>query len=122
MMAPLINRNAIVAAYKSSRAKQIQAVYKYEQSILKAFTEVQNELSGIDNYSKSFDTKSNEVEILTQSTTISENLFKSARADYGEVLLTQREALESKMELIEIKKKQLNAEINVYKALGGGWK
>ncbi len=122
MMAPLINRNAIVAGYKSSRAKQIQAVYKYEQTILKAFTEVQNELSGIDNYSKSFDTKSNEVEILTQSIAISDNLFKSARADYGEVLLTQREALESKMELIEIKKKQLNAEINVYKALGGGWR
>jgi outer membrane protein TolC len=37
-------------------------------------------------------------------------------------LLTQREALESKMELIEIKKKQLAAEINVYKALGGGWR
>lgn len=122
MMAPLINRNAIVAAYKSSRNKQVQAVLKYEQSILKAFTEVQNELSGIDNYGKSFTTKSNEVDILNQSTTISENLFKSARADYGEVLLTQREALDSKMELIEIKKKQLNAEINVYKALGGGWR
>jgi NodT family efflux transporter outer membrane factor (OMF) lipoprotein len=122
IMAPLINRNAIVAAYKSSRSKQIQAVYKYEQTILKAYTEVQNQLSGIDNYSKSFTTKSNEVDILTQSITISDNLFKSARADYAEVLLTQREALDSKMELIEIKKKQLNAEINVYKALGGGWR
>jgi multidrug efflux system outer membrane protein len=122
IMAPLINRNAIVAAYKSSRSRQIQAVYKYEQTILNAYTEVQNQLSGIDNYSKSFATKSNEVDILTQSITISDNLFKSARADYAEVLLTQREALDSKMELIEIKKKQLNAEINTYKALGGGWR
>lgn len=122
MMAPLINRNAIVAAYKSSRNKQVQAVLKYEQSILKAFTEVQNELSGINNYSQSFNTKTNEVDILNQSVSISDNLFRSARADYGEVLLTQREALDSKMELIEIKKKQLNAEINVYKALGGGWR
>jgi multidrug efflux system outer membrane protein len=121
-MAPLVNRNAIVAAYKSSRNKQVQAVYKYEQTVLKAYTEVQNELSGIDNYGKSYDTKANEAEILTQSVAISDNLFKSARADYIEVLLTQREALESKMELIEIKKKQLNAEINIYKALGGGWK
>lgn len=38
-----------------------------------------------------------------------------------EVLLTQREALESKIELIEIKRKQLIAEINIYRALGGGW-
>ncbi|MFN8323502.1 MAG: TolC family protein [Chitinophagales bacterium] len=121
IMAPLINRNALVATYKSSRSKQVQAVYKYEQTILKAYTEVVNQLSGIDNYSKSFDTKANEVDILTQSITISDNLFKSARADYAEVLLTQREALDSKMELIEIKKKQLNAEISIYKALGGGW-
>jgi outer membrane protein TolC len=39
-----------------------------------------------------------------------------------EVLLTQRDALESKFELIEIKKEQLIAVINVYQALGGGWR
>lgn len=121
LMAPLINRNAIKAAYMSSRAKQVQAVIHYEQTVLKAYIEVVNQLSGIDNYRSSFDTKSNEVDILTQSVSISDNLFKSARADYMEVLLTQREALESKMELIEIKKKQLGKEINIYKALGGGW-
>jgi outer membrane protein TolC len=38
-----------------------------------------------------------------------------------EILLTQREALESKMELVEIKQKQLNAKVNIYRALGGGW-
>lgn len=122
LMAPLINRNAIKANYMSSRSKQVQAVYKYQQTILKAYTEVLNQLSGIDNYSKSYVTKSNEADILSQSVTISGNLFNSARADYVEVLLTQREALESKMELIEIKKKQLSAEINVYQALGGGWR
>ncbi len=122
LMAPLINRNAIKAQYMSSRSKQVQAVYKYEQTILNAFLEVQNQLAAIDNYSKGFTTKSNEVDILTQSVSISDNLFKSARADYIEVLLTQREALDSKMEMIEIKQKQLNAEINIYKALGGGWR
>lgn len=122
MIAPLVNRNALVANYKSSRAKQVQAVYKYEQAILKGYTEVVNQLAGVDNYSKSYNTKANEVDILNQSISVSGNLFKSARADYAEVLLTQREALDSRMELIEIKKKQLSAEINIYKALGGGWK
>lgn len=122
LLAPLINRNAIVAAYKGARAKQIQAVYKYEQTILNAYVETANQLSGIDKYTQSYNTKANEVDILNQSITVSESLFKSARADYMEVLLTQREALESRMQLIEIKKKQLNAEVNIYKALGGGWR
>jgi len=39
-----------------------------------------------------------------------------------EVLMTQRDALESKFELIDTKKMQLNAMVNVYRALGGGWK
>jgi outer membrane protein TolC len=56
-----------------------------------------------------------------QSITISNDLFRSARADYIEVLLTQREALDSKIELIEIKLRQLEAKVNIYRALGGGW-
>lgn len=121
LVAPLINRNAIKAQYNSANAKQIQAVYKYEQSILNAYTDVLNQLNGMDNYQKSFDTKNSEVEILLQSVNIANSLFIYARADYSEVLLTQREALESKMELVETKMKLLNAKVNIYRALGGGW-
>lgn len=122
LVAPLINKNAIKAEYYNANEKQIQAVIKYEQTVLNAHLEVMNQLSGNKNYSESYVTKANQVEILSNSIEISNSLFKSARADYTEVLLTQREALEAKMELMEIKKKQLNAEVNIYKALGGGWR
>ncbi|QOI96534.1 MAG: efflux transporter outer membrane subunit [Flammeovirgaceae bacterium] len=122
LVAPLINRNAIYAAYNTANAKQLQQVFQYERTLLTAYLEVRNELAKLQNYAGSYDAKSREVEILTQSITISNNLFMSARADYLEVLLTQREALESKMELIEIKKKQLAARIGIYRTLGGGWK
>jgi NodT family efflux transporter outer membrane factor (OMF) lipoprotein len=122
LMAPLINRNAIKAAYNTATAQQLKAVYNYEQKILNAYVEVLNQVSMIDNSSKSYATKAKEVDILMQSINISNNLFNSARADYGEVLLTQREALESKMELIEVKMKQLKARVNIYRALGGGGK
>jgi outer membrane protein TolC len=36
--------------------------------------------------------------------------------------MTQRDVLDAKLELIETKKQQLNDVVNVYKALGGGWK
>jgi len=122
LMAPLINRSAIKADYYSATSKQIQAVFNYEQAILKAHIEVINQLSNISNLEKSYDLKAKQVEALTQSTAISISLFRSARADYMEVLLTQRDALESKFELIETKKQQMNAMVNVYKALGGGWR
>lgn len=122
LMAPLINRNAIKATYYSANAKQIQLVYNYERAILNAYIEVANQLSNISNLEKSYDLKSKEVDALTKSIEISNDLFSSARADYMEVLLTQRDALESRFDLIETKKQQLNAMVNIYRALGGGWK
>ncbi|UII29460.1 efflux transporter outer membrane subunit [Fulvivirga maritima] len=122
LMAPLINRNEIKATYNSANAKQVQAVYNYEQTILNAYIEVANQMAKIDNLAKSYDLKSKEVDALTSSITISNNLFKSARADYMEVLMTQRDALESKFELVETKMQQKNAVVNIYRALGGGWK
>jgi multidrug efflux system outer membrane protein len=122
LTAPLINRNAIKASYYSANAQQIQAVYSYEQTILNAYVEVSNQLSMITNLERSYDLKSRQVQALTESIDIANVLFRSARADYMEVLLTQREALESKFELIETKKQQMNAVVNMYQALGGGWK
>lgn len=121
MVAPLINRAAIKASYYSANAKQVQAIYNYEQTILNAYVEVANQMAKVGNLEQSYDLKSQQVEALTKSIEISNDLFKSARADYMEVLLTQRDALESKFELIETKKEQMNAMINIYKALGGGW-
>jgi outer membrane protein, multidrug efflux system len=119
---PLINRNAIKAEFSSANAKQLQALYNYDRTILNAYLEVSNQLSNISNLEKSYQLKSQEVDALTNSIGIANDLFKSARADYFEVLMTQRDALESKLELIETKKQQMNAMVYVYRDLGGGWK
>lgn len=118
---PLINKNAIISIYKNANAKQIQTAFDYEKTILNAYIEVANQLSNTDNLKKNYDMKNNQVQALTQSTEISLKLFKSARADYMEVLLTQRDVLESRMELVEIRMKQMNVLVNTYRALGGGW-
>lgn len=122
LAAPLINKNAITAEFNSANARQIQAIYNYERTILNAYTEVSTQLSNINNLEKGFAYKSQEVAALNKSIEVSNDLFKSARADYLEVLTTQREVLEAKLELLETKKQQLSAVVNVYKALGGGWK
>ncbi|WP_293884796.1 TolC family protein [Sphingobacterium sp. UBA1498] len=121
LTAPLINKRAIKAAYYSANARQVQAVYHYEQTILAAYIEVANQLSKIKNLESGLQIKTKEVNALNESIGISNDLFKYARADYMEVLLTQRDALESKFELVEKKVNQLKASVAIYRSLGGGW-
>lgn len=121
MVAPLINRNAIKAEYNTANDRQIQAIFEYEKTILNAFIEVKNGISRLENLSKSYELKEDQVNALTESIEITNKLFRSARVDYLEVLLTQRETLESRMELVETKKEQLLARVGLYRNLGGGW-
>ncbi len=122
LAAPLINRAAIKAEFNNANARQLQAIYNYERSILNAYLEVSTQLSRIDNVGKQYTLKAQQVEALSQSIDFANDLFRSARADYFEVLMTQRDALEAKLELVETKKEQLMAVVNVFKDLGGGWR
>lgn len=122
VMAPLLNRRALTAAYFTAGSKQLQAVYQYERAVLNGYTEVVKLLAASHNLQQSYELQAQQVEKLTQSIEISSRLFASARADYMEVLLTRRDALEAQMELIENKKRQMSAAVALYRALGGGWR
>lgn len=121
LVAPLVNKNAIIAEYKNANARQIQAAYEYEQKILNACAEVANQLANIDNLERNYALKRQQVDSLVKSIDVANQLFRSARADYLDVLLTQRDALEARKDLIETKQKQVDAMVDLYKALGGGW-
>lgn len=119
---PLINKSAIKVAFNNANARQIQALYEYDKTILNAYVDVANQVTKINNIENSLDRKQHEVDTLNESINLAQLLFKNARADYLEVLMTQRDALDAKLELIEKKEQQLNNVVKLYKSLGGGWK
>ena len=121
LTAPLVNKKGIRARYNMASAMQIQAVIQYEQTVLNAYTDVLNQITKLENYANSYATKKREVQILSESVNIANSLFRYAKADYVEVLLTQEEVLDAKMELVETKLQQLHAKVEIYRALGGGW-
>lgn len=122
LLAPLLNRAAIKADYRSANARQVQAVFDYERTILQAYTDVLNQLTAMSNLNQRYEQLSQQVASLESAIEISNTLYQSAHADYSEVLLTRRDSLEAQMDLIETKKAQLQALVAVYQALGGGWR
>ena len=121
LITPLINQSAIKAQYRTANAEQIEAMYNYQKNILNGYVEVYNQMVYIDNLSQIYDLKNQEVKVLTTSIETASELFLTGRATYLEVIITRSATLQSKLQLIEIKKKQLTAIVNIYRALGGGW-
>ncbi len=119
---PLLNRHAINAGFQSATAGQRIAYISYWQSILNGYAEVDNEISNLQNLERAYSLKNREAEILNKSVETAHTLFTTGRADYLEVILVQKNALEASVGLTDIKQRQLRATIGLYKALGGGWK
>lgn len=122
LVAPLLNRQAITAQYESANAMQIQAVLAYEQTLLRAYTDVANQQAALQNWREMSVLSGQEVATLSQAVDISTALFQSARAGYIEVLTTRRDYLEAQIELVETNKQRFLTMVNMYQALGAGWR
>ncbi len=122
LVAPLINRPAIEARYVTADALQVQAVYEYEQTMVQAYTDVVNQLQTFQLLQQGAAATEAQVTTLQESVEVSTTLFQAARADYLEVLLTRREAIDAELELVEVQKRVWLSTVDLYQALGGGWR
>jgi NodT family efflux transporter outer membrane factor (OMF) lipoprotein len=122
LSAPLINRNAIKTEFKNANSFQQEALYNYQKSILNGFMEVNNEMARIKNLQNQLEFKESQTILLNNAIDISLDLFKTGGSTYLEVLSVQSNALQAKIELVNIKMQQAKTMINLYKSLGGGWK
>jgi NodT family efflux transporter outer membrane factor (OMF) lipoprotein len=122
LTAPLMNRSAIKARLGVAKASQLEALYNYQKHIINAYIEVYNQLTNINNLEQIYLLRNREVEVLNNAIETSATLFMTGRATYLEVIITQENALQAKLSLATIKKRQYQALVNMYRALGGGWR
>lgn len=120
LTAPVLNKAAIRAEYRTANARQLESVYNYQRVILSAFTEVINRLAAVENYRSSIVIKRQQLAALEASVEIANKLFSAARTTYMDVLFAQRDLFEARRVLIDTKRQQLLAIVNTYQALGGG--
>ena len=120
--APLVNKRAIQAAFDFADATQVEALFNYQQVILNAYIEVNNQMANIQNLRKMLDFKNEESGILLQSVSTSADLFRTGRANYLEILAAQQNALDARLELAELKKRLMQSTVEMYRSLGGGWR
>ncbi|TWR25512.1 efflux transporter outer membrane subunit [Mucilaginibacter achroorhodeus] len=120
--APVLNRGRLKAEYASRIAEGKAALFNYQKTVLNGYQEVINNLKGMENYSKYFDQKKLEVSALKNAVSVANDLYLVGRANYLEVITAQRDVLTAELELANIKRDIFISEVNLYRALGGGWR
>ena len=101
---------------------QQQAVVNYQQKIQNAFKQVADSLSLRDSLSRQLMAEQRYLETLNTTLERANQLYISGAVNYIEVLDTQRSLFTTRQAIIDLQYARQINEINLFTALGGGWK
>ncbi|MBF4466381.1 TolC family protein [Flavobacterium sp. LC2016-12] len=119
---PLFNNKRVKTEYNIAVVEREKAVINFRQSVLVAVSEVADALVAVEKLQQQEAFLQERVKTLQQAIKNANLLFKNGMAEYLEVLSAQASLLQSELELADIKRAQLSANTELYRALGGGWR
>lgn len=120
LTAPLFNQKQIQASYLMSTARNKEAWYQYQKTILNSFREIGTTIEQLDNTRQLYLLKQKQVTALSEAVASSRELYIAGYASYLEVITAQKGVLDAELELNEAKKAQFLYWIDLYRSLGGG--
>ena len=120
---PLFNKRSIRTKYEVAKAQQAEARYNFQKAMLQAGKEVSDALYSYESEQNKYKIQKMELEALTKAVEYSEELLNNGyqNTTYLEVLTARSNALSSEINTIDTKFQQLNALVDLYLSLGGGW-
>ncbi|MBK0378731.1 efflux transporter outer membrane subunit [Mucilaginibacter segetis] len=119
---PLLQHKQLSTQYKVAKVEREETVLRFRQSVLNAVGEVSDALVKIQKLKEQKEIAINRVNTLQKATNNADLLFKNGIANYLEVITAQSNVLQGELELASIKRDELSAVAELYRALGGGWK
>lgn len=119
---PIFNGRRLRTQMEVARAQQEQALLNYKQALLTAGREVSDALYTYDAETKKLEARSKELDAYATAEGYSEELLNNGLANYLEVLTARQNALNSELNYVDSQYAQLSAIVELYRALGGGWK
>lgn len=119
---PLLNNKKLKTQYNIAVAERENAILNFRQSVLVAVSEVSDALVKTEKLQQQEFFLQERVKTLHLAIKNAKMLFQNGMAEYLEVLSAQANLLQSELELANIKREQLTANTELYRALGGGWR
>ncbi|AZB00080.1 efflux transporter outer membrane subunit [Chryseobacterium joostei] len=119
---PIFQKRQLKTDLEVAKIQREKNVLAFRQSVLNAVGEVSDALVSNENL------KIQEQKATEQSTTLKDGiksaqlLYRGGSANYLEVITAQGNSLQAELNLASIKRQRLSSIVDLYRALGGGWK
>lgn len=118
---PVFHRNELRTTYELAKIDREKRVIEFRQTVLVAVGDVSDALQRMAKLKEQEQLVAARVSTLQKAIVNADLLFRNGMATYLEVITAQGNVLQSELELASVKRSQLEAEVDLYRSLGGGW-
>ena len=118
---PIFTAGAIAGQVEAAEARQQQALFNYQKVIQQSFREVDDALVDQDRTRAQLTAQKRQVAALKEYYETANLRYENGYTSYIEVLDAERSLFNAKLQYTQSQQVQLQAMVNLYKAMGGGW-
>lgn len=120
---PLFNQGINKMRLTTAQSQQVQAYNNFQQSLLVAGQEVSNALYAYQMAADKEDSREKQIAALEKAVDYTQQLLEySSATNYTDVLTSQQNLLAAQLSGVNDNLQKLQAVVDLYRALGGGWK
>ena len=118
---PIFTFGAIEGQVRTAEARQQQALFFYQQTILNAFRETNDALVGSQKKIEEVEMQRQRVEALREFARLSKLKFDKGVSGYLDVLVAENELFSAELASVSLLAVRYTQLVSVYQAMGGGW-
>jgi len=120
---PLFNQGVNKARLTTTQSQQLQALNNFQQSLLVAGQEVSNSMYSYQMAVEKEESRKKQIESLQKAVDYTQQLLEySSATNYTDVLTSEQNLLAAQLNGVNDNLQKLRAMVDLYRALGGGWK
>jgi multidrug efflux system outer membrane protein len=118
---PLFHFGELNHITRAERARLQQVSYFYQETVLQAFTDVDNSLKNYESYTRQYEILRQQVDAARNALRLSDARYNFGYTDYTEVIIQQDNLFNAELQESFVLQSKLNSMVSLYRSLGGGW-
>lgn len=119
---PIFQKRQLKTDLEVAKIQREKNVLAFRQSVLNAVGEVSDALVSNESLKVQEQKATEQVQTLKEGIKSAQLLYKGGMANYLEVITAQANSLQAELNLASVKRQRLSSVVDLYRALGGGWK